>query len=87
MADKLTTNERDHAARQGWRLVTVYDTRGYFADAVAPTENSPHTSAAHAFQFVWSQAKAGDLVCRRALSLISASELAGKSKTVKKGRK
>ena len=87
MTDKLTTNERDHAARQGWRLVTVYDTRGYFTDAVAPTVNSPHTSAAHAFQFVWSQAKAGDLVCRRALSLITAGELTGKSKTAKKGRK
>ena len=33
------------------------------------------------------RAKTGDLVCRRALSLVAASELAGKSKSVKKGKK
>ena len=79
--------EQRAAATQGWQLATVYDTRGYFTWAVTPTESSPHASVFHAQQFVWARAKAGDLVCRRALSLVAASELAGKSKAPKKGKK
>ena len=75
------------ATAQGWQLATVYDTRGYFTWAIAPLDGSPHASAFHAQQFVWERAKAGDLVCRRALSLVAASELAGKSKASKKGKK
>ena len=83
MTDKLTTSELQNANVQGWTLETVYDTRGYFAQAIVPSRTSPHTSAGDAFQFVWARAKAGDLLCRRALSIVSASELAGKSRSAK----
>ena len=79
--------EQRAAATQGWQLATVYDTRGYFTWAIAPLDGSPHASAFHAQQFVWERAKTGDLVCRRALAIVTASELAGKSKSTKKGKK
>lgn len=83
MIESLTTDEQTHAARQGWMLAPIYDTRGYFCVAVLPTKTSSHTSAGAAFQFVWELAKQGDLVCRRALALVSSSEMAGKSKVAK----
>ena len=86
MTDSLTTSEVGYAAAQGWQLVIVYDTRGYFASAVLPTTNSPLPHAGAAQSFVWDRAKAGDRVCRRALAIVTASELAGKSKTAKKGK-
>ena len=82
----FTKNERVAADAQGWALVEIYDVRGYHSYAVAPAPNSPLASPYDAFQFVWQRARGGDSLCRRALGLIAASELAGKSST-KRSRK
>ena len=84
MTDPLNEAERSHAARQGWEIATVYDTRGYVAEAIVPSAGSPFTSPFHARQFVWDTAKVLDPVCQRALKIVANSELAGKSKTRKK---
>jgi hypothetical protein len=77
----FTKNERVAADAQGWTLIEIYDARGYHSYAVAPTASSPLASPYDAFQFVWQRARTGDNLCRRALGLIAASELAGKSST------
>lgn len=69
----------------GWSLEFLYDTRGYFTHALMPTRGSLMKSAYEVQKFVWDRAKKGDKLCRRALAIVSASELAGKSKTA--GRK
>lgn len=75
----MTKAEVEEASRQGWQLAPVYDTRGYFTAAILPTKGSRLESAAAAMAFVWARAKAGDTVCRNALSLVSAAELAAKN--------
>lgn len=80
MVDSLTTHEEAIAVAQGWQLSPVFDTRGYVSHAVLPTQDSPHRDASVAFSFVWARAKQGDAVCRRALSIITAAELANTDK-------
>ena len=80
MTDSLTTDEAAAAAVQGWSLSPIFDTRGYVSYAVLPIEPSPHRDASAAFAFVWARAKKGDAVCRRALSIITAAELANTDK-------
>ena len=82
--DDFTKNERSLADAQGWALVDVYDVRGYFAYMVAPAPNSRMATPYEAAMFVWQRARTGDTVCRRALSLVAASELAGKSSKKRK---
>ena len=87
MKDKLTIDELQRAERLGWTLAIVYDTRGYWAQAILPAPNSSLPNAGAAQQFVWDGARVGDALCRRALSIVAASEMAGKSQTKKKGRR
>lgn len=84
MEDSLTKSEEKVAELQGWKLELIYDARGYFAFAISPTQGSALGSAHLAHMFVWEKAKLGDLVCRRALSIVASSELAGKSAKVRK---
>lgn len=86
MTDDFSITDVAVAASQGWKLELIYDTRGYFAHAVVPAAHSSFKFPYDVMQFVWSRAKLNDAVCQRALRLVSASELAGKSKT-KKARK
>lgn len=86
MTDDFSIADVAVAASQGWKLELVYDARGYFAHAVVPAARSSFKFPHDAMQFVWTRAKLNDAVCQRALRLVSASELAGKSKT-KKARK
>lgn len=73
------------AASQGWMLRPVYDVRGYHTIAAFPVEKASHLkSAHHAQQFIWERAKQGDPICRKALQLIAAAELAGKAKSTRK---
>lgn len=76
MKDDLTNSEKLLASAQGWQLVYVYDTAGYWAWAILPTTQSPHADAFAARAFVWARAKAGDNLAKRALSLTAAAELA-----------
>ena len=83
--NELTKIEAAEAHKQGWLLTTVYDTRGYFTLGILPTKESKLNGAQAALHFVWQRAKAGDIVCRRALSIVNAAELA--AKTPKKAKK
>ena len=80
----LTKTEAEEASRQGWQLAPVYDTRGYFTAAILPAIGSRLESAAAAMAFVWARAKTGDIVCRNALSIVSAAELAAKNSKKRK---
>ena len=71
----MKTNE------ETWQLSLVYDTRGYVATAIFPAPRSLLKTAHEARAFVWERARMGDADCRRALSEVAASELAGKSTT------
>ena len=83
--NELTKIEAAEAHKQGWLLTTVYDTRGYFTAGIVPAEGSKLDSAQAALRFVWQRARTGDIVCRRALSIVSAAELAARgSKKAKK---
>lgn len=68
------------ARAQGWALETMYDSRGYVTCAVVPSGPTPFNTPREAMEFVWGRAKEGDLTCRQALSIVSASELAGKTR-------
>ena len=87
MKDQLTPDELQRAERLGWTLTTVYDTRGYWAEAILPSPGSSLPNAGAAQKFVWEGARTGDALCRRALSIVAASEMAGKTQPKKKGRK
>lgn len=87
MTDKFNENDEMLAEAMGWKLEHVYDTRGYLAFAVVPSPGSKFKNGHEARQFVWDTAKQGNKLCRRALTIVTQSELVGKSKTVKKARK
>ena len=87
MTDKLNENDEMLAKAMGWKLEHVYDTRGYFAFAVVPSSGSKFKDGHEARQFVWDTAQQGNKLCRRALTIVTQSELVGKSKTAKKARK
>lgn len=82
MTEHWSEQDAAHAARQGWQLVPVYDTRGYFAHAVLPLEIGPHVVPR-----VWGMAKEGDRICQKALQIVTSSEIAGRSTNRRKKRK
>lgn len=87
MTDKFNENDETLAEAMGWKLEHIYDTRGYFTFAVVPSPSSKFKNGHEAQQFVWDAAKQGNKLCRRALTIVTQSELVGKSKTAKKARK
>ncbi|MDH0200694.1 hypothetical protein [Comamonas aquatica] len=87
MADKFNENDDALAEAMGWKLEHIYDTRGYLAFAVVPSSNSKFKNGHEARQFVWDAAKQGNKLCRRALTIVTQSELVGKTKPPKKARK
>ena len=84
MNEKTKTRRDAAAASYGWQLVTVYDTRGYWTTVIAPTPGSKLDSVHEATKFVWESARHGDAACREALSIITAAEMAGRTKRKKK---
>lgn len=80
MHEKLTAQEQRLAHTQGWMLDAVYDLRGYVAEVIFPTQSSPFKTPHEAKAFVWERAKSGDVLCRRALSIVASSELAEKTR-------
>lgn len=81
MADLFSENDAAIAATQGWALETIYDTRGFFTQAIAPPKNStrfstPYEATAH----VLARARAGDALAIRAMQTIAASRFAPKDK-------
>lgn len=87
MKDKFTTNDEAAASLQGWALITVFDARGYIAETIIPSRTSSLRSSGDARQFVWDRARNGDALCRRALSIVAASEMVAAVKPKKKARK
>lgn len=87
MTDKFNENDERLAGVMGWKLEHIYDTRGYFTFVVVPSSSSKFKNGHEAWQFVWDAAKQGNKLCRRALAIVTQSELAGKSKATKKARK
>lgn len=87
MTGRLTAEQQDWARRQGWTLADVYDTRGFVAQAVLPTPSSLFATPYQAFQFVWNRAKAGDDTCKRALQIVTADDMRGKSSLRKTKKK
>ena len=84
MNEKTKTHRDAAAASHGWQLVTVYDTRGYWTTVIAPTPGSKLDSIREATKFVWESARHGDAACREALSIVTAAEMAGRTKRKKR---
>lgn len=84
MNEKTKTRRDAAAASYGWQLVTVYDARGYWTSVIAPTPGSKLGSVHEATKFVWEGARHGDAACREALSIITAAEMAGRTKRKRK---
>jgi len=80
----LTDNERLIASGQGWQLIDTYDISGRWVLAAYPTD-ARLDSPFHAKSFIWEAAKMGDALCRKALSLITASEIGTSTKKPKNG--
>ena len=84
MNEKTKTRRDADTTPYGWQLVTVYDTRGYWTTVIAPTPGSKLDSIHEATKFVWEGARHGDVACREALSIITAAEMAGRTKRKKR---
>lgn len=80
MKDEMTKDDIHAAAEQGWQIGAVYDTRGYFTRAIVPTSNSPLSTPHDAHQLVWEKAKRGDVLSRKAMSIVVAHEIKHGSK-------
>lgn len=74
MTERLDENDVLAAAKQGWALEEVYDTRGYFVQVAVPTPSgSPFKSSHAASTYVLHRARKGDALSIRAMKLIAAS--------------
>jgi hypothetical protein len=67
-----------------WQIVSVWDTRGFFADAIVPTPQSPFKTPYEAAQHVLHGARAGDARCQVALHQVALSNAA---RSTPKGKK
>jgi hypothetical protein len=69
MTDPKPTND-------AWQIVSVWDTRGFFADAIVPTPQSPFKTPYEAAQHVLHGARAGNTQCQAALRQVTLSNAA-----------
>ena len=68
----------------GWKIASVWDTKGFFADAIVPTENSPFKTPFEAAQHVLTNARLGNKVCQEALRQVAMSNAARNTKPPRK---
>lgn len=75
----MTTKPND-----GWKIVGVWDTRGFFADAIVPTEGSPLKTPFEAAQHVLTHARLGNKACQEALRHVAMSNATRSTKPPRK---